>query len=93
MWDRKGIKLINNYWQNICNMQKRQTEKGIRKYGQVLENNTEMSIKERLEYLQEELIDALMYIEHIKVHVGKEQEMQYDVRTRISDVFNKDTYN
>ena len=54
------------YWNNICEMQKKQTQKGINKYGQILEENTDMTVKERFEYLQEELIDALMYIEHIK---------------------------
>lgn len=54
------------YWSNICEMQRKQTEKGKRTYGQILEENTSMSVIERLEYLEEELIDALMYIEHIK---------------------------
>ena len=55
-----------NYWSNICEIQKKQTEKGITHYGQRLEDNVAMTIKERLEYLEEELIDGLMYIEHIK---------------------------
>lgn len=54
------------YWSNICKMQKKQTEKGLKKYGQILEENTGMTILERLEYLEEELIDGLMYLEHIK---------------------------
>lgn len=54
------------YWSNICEMQKRQTDKGVEHYGQILEDNKDMTVKERLEYLEEELIDALMYIEHIK---------------------------
>lgn len=54
------------YWKRVCDLQRRQTEKGIRKYGQRLEENTSLSPTERLEYLEEELIDALMYIEHIK---------------------------
>ena len=54
------------YWSNICEMQKRQTEKGKKTYGQILEDNTSMSMRDRLEYLEEELIDSLMYIEHIK---------------------------
>lgn len=56
----------SDYWANVCAIQKRQTEKGTRKYGQRLEDNTALSQSERLEYLEEELIDALMYIEHIK---------------------------
>lgn len=54
------------YWDRVSKIQARQTEKGINTYGQILEDNTAMSIKERLEYYEEELIDALMYIEHIK---------------------------
>ena len=64
--------MIPNYWENICEMQKKQTEKGLKKYGQILEENTGMTIRERLEYLQEELIDGLMYIEHIKEMLTKE---------------------
>lgn len=56
----------SDYWSNICEMQKKQTEKGIKTYGQPLEANTSMTIFDRLEYLEEELIDGLMYIEHIK---------------------------
>lgn len=55
-----------NYWQNICDIQQRQTDKGIRHYGQRLENNEDMTVLDRLTYLEEELIDALMYIEHLK---------------------------
>lgn len=64
----------NNYWNNICEMQKKQTEKGIRTYGQTLGENTSMSAIERLEYLEEELIDGLMYIEHLKELLGGEMD-------------------
>lgn len=55
-----------NYWQNICDIQLQQTDKGIRHYGQRLEDNKDMTVLDRLTYLEEELIDALMYIEHLK---------------------------
>lgn len=55
-----------DYWSNVCEIQKRQTEKGVKKYGRRLEDNHDLRMTERLEYLEEELIDALMYIEHIK---------------------------
>lgn len=82
--------MSNDYWQNICEMQKRQTEKGVRKYGQTLEDNTGMSIKERLEYLQEELIDGLMYIEHIKARAG---EIHYlcKLADNFDEIYNDDT--
>ena len=62
------------YWKNVCEMQERQTQKGINRYGQILEENKDLDMFQVLEYLQEELIDALMYIEHIKklVEVMKE---------------------
>jgi hypothetical protein len=60
----------HSYWDNICKMQQRQTDKGIKHYGQVLEDNLKMDMKTRLEYLQEEMIDGLMYIEHIKALLG-----------------------
>ena len=57
---------MGKYWDNICAMQKRQTEKGLKKYGFTLENNHELTDIQRIEYLQEEMIDALMYCEHLK---------------------------
>lgn len=65
-----GDKRKQYYWENICKMQEKQTEKGLATYGQTLEENTALSMAERLTYLEEELIDALMYIEHIKVLLG-----------------------
>ena len=62
----KGRELPRNpYWERICTISDKQRAKGMKTYGQGLEMNP-MSIIERLEYLEEELIDGLMYIEHIK---------------------------
>lgn len=61
-----------DYWAEICKIQARQTAKGIEKYGQRLEDNEDLGVIERLEYLEEELIDGLMYIEHIKAIFRKE---------------------
>ena len=55
----------NPYWENICNIAKRQREKGLATYGQGIEKNP-ADVITRIEYLQEELIDALMYCEWIK---------------------------
>lgn len=62
-----------DYWANVCEIQERQTEKGLSKYGQRLEDNESLSPIERLEYLEEELIDGLMYIEHIKAAFRKSE--------------------
>ena len=58
--------MSEKYWDNICNMQKKQTEKGIKNYGTTLEGNQIPDIIERIEYAQEEMIDFLMYCEWIK---------------------------
>ena len=58
-------KMNNPYWNNICAIAEKQREKGIKTYGHGLEMNPADTIT-RIEYLQEELIDALMYCEWIK---------------------------
>lgn len=55
----------NPYWKNITRIAERQRVKGIRRYGKGIEDNN-LSVIDRFEFLQEELIDALMYIEWIK---------------------------
>lgn len=55
----------NPYWERICRLSERQRENGMKTYGQGLENNP-AAILTRLTYLEEELIDGLMYIEWIK---------------------------
>lgn len=54
------------YWDNITQIYEKQRDKGIKEYGQTLEANYKLSIEERLSMLEEELVDALMYSEHIK---------------------------
>ena len=63
----------NPYWQNIQDIADRQRKKGIDTYGQGLEEN-QADIITRLTYLEEELVDALMYIEWAKdyiAHIGE----------------------
>lgn len=63
----------NPYWANIEAIAARQRKKGIDTYGQGLEANP-ADIMTRLTYLEEELVDALMYIEWAKdylSHIGK----------------------
>lgn len=55
----------NPYWERISAISERQRAKGIKSYGQGLESNS-AGILTRLTYLEEELIDGLMYIEWIK---------------------------
>lgn len=55
-----------NYRDNIIAMIDRQRGKGLSKYGEVLEDNVTLTVDQRLEHIQEELIDALMYVEHLR---------------------------
>jgi hypothetical protein len=55
----------NPYWGRICAIAEKQREKGMDTYGQGLEDNP-AEMMERIEHLQEELIDGLMYCEWIK---------------------------
>ena len=63
----------NPYWASIEAIADRQRQKGIDTYGQGLEENPADMVT-RLTYLEEELIDALMYIEWAKdyiAHIGE----------------------
>ena len=58
--------MIENYFDNIAEIMERQKEKGLKKYGCLLEDNETLSVFQRIEHLQEELIDGLQYCEHLK---------------------------
>ena len=59
----------NPYWERITATAERQRQKGIAEYGQGIEYNPADAVT-RLNYLEEELIDALMYCEWIKEKIG-----------------------
>lgn len=60
-----------NYWENISKINERQEAKGLDKYGMALENNTALTTAQRIEHLQEELIDGLKYAEHLKAVIDE----------------------
>lgn len=60
------VNLGNQYWMNICKMNARQEAKGMEKYGEPLEENTTLTTTQRIEHAQEEAIDLLKYLEHLK---------------------------
>lgn len=47
-----------------------QEQKGIDKYGVTLDQNTTLTDAQRIEHLEEELVDALMYCEHLKAGIS-----------------------
>lgn len=55
----------NPYWDNITKLAEIQRAKGIKTYGKGLEDNP-ADVLTRIQYIEEELIDALMYLEWIK---------------------------
>jgi len=65
--------LSNSYWENICALYLKQRNKGIKKYGYGLEDNPVLDDVETITYLQEELIDALMYCEHLKAKLREKK--------------------
>lgn len=73
----------------------RQEEKGISKYGVTLDKNTTLTGAQRIEHLEEELIDALMYCEHLKAGIGGDNLTADDyqraaLRTAQTDKFSPD---
>ena len=64
------------YRKNIIEKMDRQIQKGIDKYGTTLEQNDWLKTIDRIVYLQEELIDALVYSEHI---ISKLKELNVDL--------------
>jgi hypothetical protein len=61
----------NPYWERICEIANKQRQKGIDTYGQGLEDNKQNAIT-KIDYIEEELIDALMYLEWLKESLNGE---------------------
>ena len=57
---------MDNFWNRVTQINNKQRAKGIREYGQTLEENDDLSVIDTLTMLEEELVDALNYIEKIK---------------------------
>lgn len=66
-WETKAPQKGGEYWMRICDINAKQEAKGLGKYGQMLEDNTTLSRAQRIEHAEEEAIDLLKYLEHLKV--------------------------
>lgn len=64
----------NPYWDRITAVANRQRSKGLKEYGKGVEDDT-ADINVRLDRIEEELIDALMYLEHLRDGVNKIKEV------------------
>lgn len=68
---------MNNYWDRITAIYENQREKGLKKYGFPLEANP-ANIDTRLRYIEEELVDALMYCEWVRDKLQEKGEKVND---------------
>ena len=57
------------YWDNITEIYRKQSEKRLKEYGMTLEENTDIPVADRITILEEELVDALVYLEHLRSKV------------------------
>lgn len=55
-----------SYRDNIVKMLDQQRAKGLAKYGETLEQNDTLTYTQRIEHAQEEALDFLQYLEHLK---------------------------
>ena len=73
---------MKSYWDNVTKIYEKQRERGIREYGQKLEENTGLTVEERINMIEEELVDTLMYLEHLKeMKVGELEEKEHEEKT------------
>ena len=68
---------MDKYWDRITAIYNRQREKGLKKYGLPLEDNP-ASIDTRIRYVEEELVDALMYCEWVRDKLQEKGEKVND---------------
>ena len=84
------------YRKAIENLMDRQKDKGLSKYGVTLEDNETLTTGQRIEHLEEELIDGLMYCEHLKKVIGEGSSLTADdyqraaLRTAQTEVMSRD---
>ena len=57
--------MIDNIVERVVSLFRSRSQRGIQKYGTTLDKN-ELSNREWLQHLQEELMDAALYVEKIK---------------------------
>ena len=69
--------MSNPYLDKICAIAERQRKKGMETYGKGLEDN-KAGIIARIEHLEEELVDALMYCEWIKDQMRSRDDIEFD---------------
>ena len=64
--------MIDNIVERVVSLFRSRSERGIEKYGTTLDKN-ELSNREWLQHLQEELMDAALYVEKIKSIIDEQE--------------------
>lgn len=75
---------MSKYWEEISRINEKQRRKGLNEYGQTLEDNKDLTTVETLEMLEEEMVDALNYIEKLKELLKSDETETSDLLKLIS---------
>lgn len=69
--------MIDNIVERVVSLFRSRSQRGIDKYGTTLDKN-ELSNREWLQHLQEELMDAALYVEKIKSIIDEQESRKTD---------------
>ena len=69
--------MIDEIVERVVSLFKSRSQRGIEKYGVTLDKN-ELSNREWLQHLQEELMDAALYVEKIKSIIDEQESRKTD---------------
>lgn len=69
--------MIDNIVERVVSLFRSRSQRGIQKYGTTLDKN-ELSNREWLQHLQEELMDAALYVEKIKSIIDEQESRTTD---------------
>jgi hypothetical protein len=71
--------MIDNIVERVVSLFRSRSQRGIEKYGTTLDKN-ELSNREWLQHLQEELMDAALYVEKIKTILDEQESTKINQR-------------
>ncbi len=69
--------MIDEIVERVVSLFRSRSQRGIEKYGITLDKN-ELSNREWLQHLQEELMDAALYVEKIKSIIDEQESRKTD---------------
>ena len=69
--------MIDEIVERVVSLFRSRSQRGIEKYGTTLDKN-ELSNREWLQHLQEELMDAALYVEKIKSIIDEQESRKTD---------------